>query len=195
MRVCMSNSLTFSFGSTRGGLSAGFSRMLTGQNFFISDYTYQGPDKGYVALGTDFPSKIIRLNVEEYGGKIVCQKGALLCASHTIDIQMEFTKTFTSGFFGGEGFGSTYTSHIDSTFNDLWRYSNGQWTWMSGYGVEGQPGSYGTEGKPAAANVPGSRRSGVTWTDAAGRLWLFGGMGVGSQGKVGYLNDLWVYQP
>ena len=100
----MSNSLTFSFGSTRGGLSAGFSRMLTGQNFFISDYTYQGPDKGYVALGTDFPSKIIRLNVEEYGGKIVCQKGALLCASHTIDIQMEFTKTFTSGFFGGEGF-------------------------------------------------------------------------------------------
>ncbi len=98
-------------------------------------------------------------------------------------------------FFGGEGFGSTYTSHIDSTFNDLWRYSNGQWTWMSGYGVEGQPGSYGTEGKPAAANVPGSRRSGVTWTDAAGRLWLFGGMGVGSQGKVGYLNDLWVYQP
>ena len=89
-----------------GGLSAGFKRMLTGQNIFISDYTYDGPDgtKGQVALGTDFPSKILRLNVEDYGGKLVCQKGALLCASHTVDIEMEFTKNMTSGFFGGEGF-------------------------------------------------------------------------------------------
>ena len=89
-----------------GGLSTGFQRMLTGQNFFISDYTYSGNEGtyGYVALGTDFPSKIMRLNVNEYGGKIVCQKGALLCASHTVDINMEFTKKFTTGFFGGEGF-------------------------------------------------------------------------------------------
>lgn len=89
-----------------GGLSDGFKRMLTGQNFFISDYSYKGEEgtKGYVALGTDFPSKILRLNVNEYGGKIVCQKGALLCASHTVDIEMEYTKNFGSGFFGGEGF-------------------------------------------------------------------------------------------
>lgn len=90
--------------TTGGGLSSSFQRMLTGQNFFISDYTYEGNDVGYVALGTDFPSKIVRLNVQEYGGKIVCQKGALLCASHTVDIQMEFSKNFTTGFFGGEGF-------------------------------------------------------------------------------------------
>ena len=80
--------------------------MLTGQNFFISDYTYTGAEgtKGQVALGTDFPSKIIRLNIAEYGGKLVCQKGALLCASHNVDIEMEFTKNFSTGFFGGEGF-------------------------------------------------------------------------------------------
>jgi len=89
-----------------GGISAGFKRMLTGQNIFISDYYYDGPEgtKGLVCLGTDFPSKIVKLNVQEYGGKIVCQKGALLCASHTIDIEVEFTKKFTTGFFGGEGF-------------------------------------------------------------------------------------------
>ena len=46
----------------------------------------------------------MRLNVEEYGGKLVCQKSALLCASHTIDIEMEFSKSFSAGFFGGEGF-------------------------------------------------------------------------------------------
>jgi len=46
-----------------GGLSAGFQRFLTGQNVFISDYTYDGSNgpHGYVALGTDFPSKIVRL--------------------------------------------------------------------------------------------------------------------------------------
>ncbi|CAJ1954296.1 unnamed protein product [Cylindrotheca closterium] len=89
-----------------GGLSNGFKRMLTGQNFFISDYTYTGSEgtTGQVALGTDFPSKILQLNVNEYGGKLVCQKSALLCASHTIDIDMEFTKNFSGGFFGGEGF-------------------------------------------------------------------------------------------
>ena len=92
--------------TTGGGLSSGFQRMLTGQNFFISDYTYSGAEGsvGQVALGTDFPSKIVRLSVPEYGGKITCQKGALLCASHNIDIQMEFSKNISTGFFGGEGF-------------------------------------------------------------------------------------------
>lgn len=90
--------------STGGGMSAGFKRMLTGQNVFISDYGYTGDSRGTVALGTDFPSKIVRLNVDEYGGKIVCQKGALLCAAHTIDVDMEFAKKMTAGFFGGEGF-------------------------------------------------------------------------------------------
>ena len=70
-----------------GGLSAGFQRFLTGQNVFISDYTYDGSNgpHGYVALGTDFPSKIVRLSLEEYGGKIICQQGALLCSSHTVN--------------------------------------------------------------------------------------------------------------
>ena len=92
--------------TTGGGLSAGFQRMLTGQNVFISDYTYDGSSGpyGFVALGTDFPSKIVRLSLEEYGGKIVCQKGALLCASHTVDITVEFAKKLSTGFFGGEGF-------------------------------------------------------------------------------------------
>lgn len=92
--------------TTGGGMSSGFKRMLTGQNVFISDYTYEGSEGTYgtVALGTDFPSKILRLSVEDYGGKLICQQGALLCASHTVDIEMEFTKNMKAGFFGGEGF-------------------------------------------------------------------------------------------
>jgi hypothetical protein len=104
--------------TTGGGLSKGFSRMMTGQNLFISDYTYKGEPgtSGTVCLGTDFPSKILRLNVEEYGGKIICQKGALLCASHTIDIEMEFAKKMTTGVSTKEIFVSsllrtTLTNH------------------------------------------------------------------------------------
>jgi len=92
--------------TTGGGMSAGFKRMLTGQNVFISDFRYEGEPAttGLIALGTDFPSKIVRLNIKQYGGKIVAQKGALLCASHTVDIEMEVTKKLTTGLFGGEGF-------------------------------------------------------------------------------------------
>mmetsp|Transcript_15181 Transcript_15181/g.22172 ORF Transcript_15181/g.22172 Transcript_15181/m.22172 type:complete len:484 (+) Transcript_15181:87-1538(+) len=89
-----------------GGLSSGFKRMLTGQNLMVSDFTYHGGKgtTGTVALGTDFPSKILRLNLNQYGNKIICQKGAYLAGSHTVEIEMEFAKKFTTGFFGGEGF-------------------------------------------------------------------------------------------
>ncbi len=88
-----------------GGISSGFKRMLTGQNLFVSDFTYTGPTQGEVALGTDFPSKILRLNLDDYAeNTLICQKGAFLCAPHTVSIEMEFTKSLTGGFFGGEGF-------------------------------------------------------------------------------------------
>ena len=95
-------------------------------------------------------------------------------------------------YFGGEGFGSSGGGY----FNDLWKFSGGEWTWMGGSGIGSQPGIYGTLGTPAAGNVPGGRLNAVTWIDAQGNLWLFGGYGMDSQQHgLGYLNDLWVYQP
>lgn len=35
---------------------------------------------------------------------MICKKGAFLCGSSTIEIEMEFAKKFSAGFFGGEGF-------------------------------------------------------------------------------------------
>jgi N-acetylneuraminic acid mutarotase len=79
--------------------------------------------------------------------------------------------------------------------NDLWRYSPGtdQWTWVSGSSTGGAQGVYGTQGMAAAANVPGARLASISWTDSAGDLWLFGGVGLDSAGNSGDLNDLWVY--
>jgi hypothetical protein len=101
--------------------------------------------------------------------------------------------------FGGAGADSTGTLGI---LNDLWKFSGGEWTWMSGSNLRDQIGTYGTLGTAAASNAPGARTASVTWTDAAGNLWLFGGQGndstevplcVQNPGAPCLLNDLWKY--
>jgi hypothetical protein len=88
--------------------------------------------------------------------------------------------------FGGEG----YSERGSGALNDLWKWDGTSWTWVSGSSVADQLGVYGTKGVPAAANVPGARWGSVSWTDANGRLWLFGGAGPTTFGY-GYFNDLW----
>ncbi|KAG7398825.1 hypothetical protein PHYBOEH_010339 [Phytophthora boehmeriae] len=91
--------------TTAGGFGQGMKRMMTGENFFVSRFTYHGDKKGKVALGTSFPSKIVHLRLSDFlGESIICQKGAFLCGSDTVNIEMEFAKKFGVGFFGGEGF-------------------------------------------------------------------------------------------
>ena len=43
--------------------------------------------------------------------------------------------------------------------NDLWRFSAGQWAWVSGSNVIQEPGTYGTREVASATNVPGARDS------------------------------------
>ena len=93
-------------GNSGGGFSAGLTRMMTGQNLMVSDFQYTGSsDCGTVGLGTDFPAKILKFDLSEYpDSKLICQKGAFLAGSHAISMEMAYTKNFSSGFFGGEGF-------------------------------------------------------------------------------------------
>jgi N-acetylneuraminic acid mutarotase len=77
--------------------------------------------------------------------------------------------------------------------NDLWKFDGTNWTWVSGFNVTNKPGVYGTKGVAASDNVPGARDYSVSWTDASGNLWLFGGYGYAASGSVGYLNDLWKF--
>jgi len=99
--------------------------------------------------------------------------------------------------FGGSGYASdTGLSYI----NDLWEYSPAvnQWAWMGGNSVgalvKSEFGVYGTLGVPSANNLPGGRSNGITWVDANGNFWLFGGYGYAATGA-GFLNDLWMYSP
>jgi N-acetylneuraminic acid mutarotase len=81
--------------------------------------------------------------------------------------------------------------------NDLWKFNPAAktWTWMSGSNVSNASGVYGKLGSASAGNVPGGRIGAVSWRDNSGNLWLFGGLGYDSKGTVGYLNDLWRYEP
>ncbi len=95
--------------------------------------------------------------------------------------------------FGGEGYNNYWTY-----LNDLWKFDGTNWIWMSGGSTSGQSGVYGTKGVADPTNVPGARSGAVSWTDAQGNLWLFGGYVWGFGGNAsgyfsGYFNDLWKF--
>ena len=94
--------------------------------------------------------------------------------------------------FGGNG--ADFTGAADY-LNDLWKYSEGQWTWVSGSDMGHQSGNYGTQGVAANSNLLGGRFAPVGWVDTSGSLYLFGGDGYDSTGTLGFMNDLWKYQP
>jgi uncharacterized protein (AIM24 family) len=44
------------------------------------------------------------LDLSDFGGKIICQKDAFLCAAKGVSVGIEFQKKLGTGLFGGEGF-------------------------------------------------------------------------------------------
>jgi len=105
---------------------------------------------------------------------------------------------------GGRDSAGTWTDHSgklwlfggssqQGSFNDLWQVdpSTNMWTWVSGSNLSNQAGIYNGQG----TLMPGARAGAVTWTDAQGNLWLFGGVGYDANNQVGLLNDLWKFNP
>lgn len=101
--------------------------------------------------------------------------------------------TDASGNFWLFGGTAAPSSTSDNYFNDLWKYSAGQWTWMGGSNTYNQAGIYGTKGVAAPGNIPGGRVSAVSWKDTSGNFWLLGGVGLDINGLSNALNDLWKY--
>jgi hypothetical protein len=94
------------------------------------------------------------------------------------------------GGFGKDGAGTL------GFLNDLWEYSGGIWTFVSGSSLANQVGIYGSPGVASGTNAPGGRQEAVGWADAAGNLWLFGGEGEDANNPPtanGILDDLWVF--
>lgn len=88
--------------SAEGGLLSGLKRAFTSESFFVTNFNCTGPE-GQVALAAPYPGKIVPLDLAETGN-MVCQKDAYLASADDVELDVTFTKSIGSGFFGGEGF-------------------------------------------------------------------------------------------
>jgi uncharacterized protein (TIGR00266 family) len=90
--------------STGGGIFGGLKRMVTGESFFITTFLHNGSGKRHVTFAAPYPGRIVPLDLEQFGGKFLCQKDAFLCAARGVEVNVAFTKRLGAGLFGGEGF-------------------------------------------------------------------------------------------
>ena len=79
-------------------------RLLTGESLFMTAFTHQGVGKARVAFASPYPGKIVPIDLQQFGGKFICQKDSFLCAAKGVSVGIEFTKKLGTGLFGGEGF-------------------------------------------------------------------------------------------
>jgi uncharacterized protein (TIGR00266 family) len=91
-------------GGFMGKLFNAGKRVLTGESLFMTVFTNNGMGKQHVSFASPYPGKIIPMDLRNYGGKIICQKDAFLCAAKGVSIGIDFKKKLGVGFFGGEGF-------------------------------------------------------------------------------------------
>lgn len=87
-----------------GKLVSAGKRALAGESIFITHFTNHAANKAIVSFAAPTPGKIILVDLKEFGGEILCQKTAFLCAAFGTTISIAFTKRIGTGFFGGEGF-------------------------------------------------------------------------------------------
>lgn len=99
----------FGDGSDNGGglvgkLMGAGKRLLTGEGLFMTVFTNEGYNRQSVTFASPYPGKIIPLDLQMLGGRIICQKDSFLCAAKGVSVGIEFQRRLGTGFFGGEGF-------------------------------------------------------------------------------------------
>ena len=87
-----------------GKLLGAGKRLITGESLFITVYTNEGRGKRKVAFAAPYTGKIIPFDLSQYGGKMICQRDAFLCAAKGVSLGIAFQRKLGTGFFGGEGF-------------------------------------------------------------------------------------------
>lgn len=88
--------------NSRGGLLKGLGRMFSGESIFQSTFTAQS-DGAFISFAATVPGSILAYDLT---GKpdLIAQKGAFLCAQESVNTKVAFTKRFSAGLVGGEGF-------------------------------------------------------------------------------------------
>lgn len=87
-----------------GKLFQAGARVLTGESLFLTHFTNNGFGKKHVAFAAPYPGTIVPLDLQNYGGRVIVQKDAFLCAALGTKVSVTLNKKIGAGFFGGEGF-------------------------------------------------------------------------------------------
>lgn len=91
-------------GGLWGKLLGAGKRLITGESLFTTVYQNQSPTKRKVAFAAPYTGKILPVALDRFGGTLICQKDAFLCAAKGVSIGIHFQQKLGVGFFGGEGF-------------------------------------------------------------------------------------------
>ena len=89
--------------NTHGGLMKGLGRMIAGESLFMANYTAE-KDNVSVAFAATVPGSIVPFDLSKYPNGLTFQKGSFLAAEASVETSIAFTKRFSAGLFGGEGF-------------------------------------------------------------------------------------------
>jgi len=89
--------------NAHGGVMKSLGRMFAGESIFMSTYTAE-ENNAKVAFSTTVPGEIKAINLSEIPNGIMLQKGSFLCAEPSVQLDIAFSKRFSAGLFGGEGF-------------------------------------------------------------------------------------------
>ena len=89
--------------NTQGGIMKGLGRVFAGESMFMANYTAKNDD-AVIAFASTVPGAIIPVDLSNMPQGLTIQKGAFLCAENAVETKVAFTKKFSAGLFGGEGF-------------------------------------------------------------------------------------------
>ena len=86
----------------RGGFGKSLGRMFAGESLFMANYTAQAPNTS-ITFASTIQGEVVPVMVTPETS-LICQKGAFLCGQQSINLNVTFTKRFSAGLLGGEGF-------------------------------------------------------------------------------------------
>jgi len=89
--------------NARGGIMKSIGRAFAGESMFMANYT-AAKDGATVAFATTIPGNVVPFDLSKYPNGLTFQKNSFLCAQDSVETSITFTKRFSTGFFGGEGF-------------------------------------------------------------------------------------------
>lgn len=91
-------------GGVFGRLFEAGKRVLTGDSFFVTFFTNQGPRRAEVAFAAPYPGRVLPVELRDVGGTLLCQKDCFLAGARGVEVTIAFTRRIGVGLFGGEGF-------------------------------------------------------------------------------------------